>query len=86
MWSVASGALLLSLVGHSAAVRSLAFSPTCVFSASSDGLVKRFSLSSGEEIRSFDGHTSEITALTAGFDGKTVYSGDVGGTIIVHNV
>ena len=70
-------------LGH-LAVESVAFSPDGKFFASGggDNLVILWEISSGKEIRTFDGHDSQVVSLAFSPDGKYLFSAAVYDTAI----
>ncbi|HYT43166.1 MAG TPA: TIR domain-containing protein, partial [Methylomirabilota bacterium] len=78
-------ALLRTLKGHTDAVGSLAISPDgqAVVSASSDGTIKVWELSTGRLVRTLKGYTDAVRSLAISPDGQAVVSASSDGTIKV---
>jgi WD40 repeat protein len=77
LWDVASGQLQKSLEGHTAAVRSVAYSADGRFLAvgGDDGAVKLWDLAAGREPALLAGHRDRVAALAFSPDGRTLASG-----------
>ncbi|WP_414564908.1 MULTISPECIES: protein kinase domain-containing protein [unclassified Anabaena] len=85
----------LSLTGHLADVNSLAFQPqlqnsgsgkTIFASGSDDTTIKLWHLEKKRKIRTFEGHSDWIYAVTISQDGQTLVSGSKDNTIKVWNL
>jgi len=91
LWDVNTGTEIRNLVGHSAAVRSVAFSPDSHTLASGSGsnasiqgdLIKLWDVASGAEIRTLTGRNRYDGVLSVAFspDGLTLASGNYDNTI-----
>jgi WD40 repeat protein len=71
------------LNGHEGPVLSVAFAADGerLLSGGSDGTVRLWQTSEGEEVCCLQGHTDKVEAVTISADGKTAYSGSADGTI-----
>ncbi|MFP6669567.1 MAG: WD40 repeat domain-containing protein, partial [Pirellulales bacterium] len=82
---LATGNLLHSLMGHEAAVVSLAFSVdnTKIVSGSDDKTARVWNLADAEtpEVARFTGHTMAVTAVTFNTDGSQVLSGSADNSV-----
>lgn len=85
---VLSGAAERTLPGHSATVRSLAFSPDGAFLASGgdDSRVHLWDVASGELLRSYFGHIRAVYGMSFNPDGSLLATGSLDGTVQLHNV
>jgi WD40 repeat protein len=92
LWDAATGKEVRSFAGHSdwlgsldsgPDVFSLAFSPEgkTFVSASRDGTLKLWDTASGNLLRTFTGHTSEVRSVTFSTNGKLIVSGSLDGTM-----
>jgi WD40 repeat protein len=77
LWDAETGALLRTLIGHTGAVYSVAFSPggKRVLTGSSDFTAKLWDAETGQEIRSFLGHVGEVWSVAFSPDGTRVLTG-----------
>ena len=94
LWDAATGKEVRSSAGHSdwegplnsgPDVFSLAFSPEgkTFVSASRDGTLKLWDTASGNLLRSFTGHRSEVRSVTFSTNGKVIVSGSLDGTMML---
>jgi WD40 repeat protein len=77
IWNVADGSLVAELVEpHSDTAFDVAFSPDSAYLATSsaDKFVKVFKLSSGQHVRSFEGHTHHVLGVAWKRDARTLVS------------
>jgi WD40 repeat protein len=76
LWDTSSGQELLTLLGHSAPIRSLAFSADgqTLASGSEDGTVKLWDVDSGQELLTLSGHANTVTGLAFASDGQSLIS------------
>jgi WD40 repeat protein len=76
---VASGRVLLTLIGHTSAVYCVAFSPDGrrIATASSDRTVKIWDSGTGHEVLTLRGHTGGVTSVAFSPDGHRLVSGSV---------
>eukprot|EP00741_Cyanophora_paradoxa_P016113 tig00000042_g15554.t1 len=86
LWSVAEGTLLLSLEGHSSAVRSVAFSPDgrTLASGSEDHSIRLWSPTDGAALRKLDQpyySINDIYSVAFTWDSKTLVSGSGDGGV-----
>jgi len=81
-------ASLIAILEHANKVSSVAISPDGKILASGcyDGIIRIWSLHSGELLRSLFGHTSAVLSVTISPDGQTVASRSHGGTIRLWNL
>jgi WD40 repeat protein len=72
-----------TLVGHTSAVNSVAFSPDgkLLASGSDDNTIKLWDVATGQEVRTFEGHTDWVTSVAFSPDGKLLASGSWDNTI-----
>ncbi len=77
VWDVASGKLLLTYRGHSAAVYTLSWSPDGRFLASGSGdtTVQVWDAVTGKTVFTYHGHSIEVHALAWSPDGRRIVSG-----------
>jgi hypothetical protein len=77
VWSLATGACLRTLRGHSDSVQSVAVSPDgqYIVSASADQTIKVWSLASGACLRTLEGHTKMVQSVAVSADGQYIVSG-----------
>ena len=80
-----SPALVRALAGHARAVSSVAVSADgrLALSASVDGTVKVWDLTSGQERRTLAGHTDLVSSVAVSADGRLALSASVNGTVKV---
>jgi WD40 repeat protein len=85
VWDVATGRELLSLEGHTKAVRCVTFSPdgTLIASGSWGDTVKLWNATTGVHLLDLTGHTGAINSLAFRPDGKQLASGSADNTIRV---
>jgi WD40 repeat protein/serine/threonine protein kinase len=83
LWDPASHKVVLTLRGHSAGVRGVAFSADGrrLLSASDDKSVRLWDLDSGKELRRLEGHTASATAVAFSPDGRRALSGSEDKTV-----
>ena len=83
LWDPASGQCLGALVGHSAVVWSLAFSPdgTRLVSGSRDLTVKLWDTASGQEVLTLRGFASEVSGVAFSPDGSRLITTDLSGSV-----
>ena len=77
LWDCQTGKELLSFLGHSNYVTSVAFSPDgkWALSGSYDKTVRLWDCQTGKELRSFLGHSEHVTSVAFSPDGKWALSG-----------
>ena len=75
-----TGEILQELVGHSAEIRGVAFSPdgTRVISGSFDGTIRLWDVHSGDLLRTLWGHLEGVTSVSFRYDGRRVLSSSLG--------
>merc|ERR1711964_802817 len=83
LWEVASGSLRETLSGHTAPIKSVAYSRdgTTLASASDDGSIKLWHAETGLELRTLSGHSDIVFSVTYSPDGTTLASASDDGTI-----
>lgn len=83
LWDAASGALIVTLEGHTNQVRSVAFSPdgTRLASASRDNAVKLWDVEDGMLLATFQGHLDSVNGVAFSPDGAQLASGSSDHTI-----
>jgi WD40 repeat protein len=88
VWSVATGARLLSLQGHEHAVRTVAVSADGAFiaSAGEETRVLVWNAASGKLAKVLNGHSSFVNSVAFSADGKSVASGDAAGAVVLWNL
>merc|ERR1712096_487071 len=76
LWEVASGSLRETLSGHTAPIKSVAYSPdgTTLASASDDGSIKLWHAETGLELRTLSGHSDIVFSVAYSPDGTTLAS------------
>ena len=82
VWEAASGRELLTLKGHSGAVKSVAFSPDGqqIVTGSQDGTAKVWEAAKGKEPLTLKGHSDDIFSVAFSPDGQRIVSGSWDGT------
>lgn len=87
VWSMESGEAVHRFGAHTAAVRSLAFSPdgTQLLSASDDSTIILWDVVGGAFVRRYEGHTDTVWALSFNSDGSQFLSGSSDTSIILWN-
>jgi WD40 repeat protein len=88
LWDVATGSLVRTLTGHTAAVRSVAFSPDgrLLASGSHDHTIKLWDVATGSLVRTLTGHTSLVNSVAFSPDGRLLASGSHDHTIKLWDV
>jgi len=78
VWDAASGAEVLTMQGHAAKIRTIAWSPDGrrLASGSEDHCVKIWDAINGKELLTLDGHTGNVTAVVWSPDGRQLASAD----------
>merc|ERR1712096_101202 len=76
LWEVASGSLRKTLSGHTAPIKSVAYSPdgTTLASASDDGSIKLWHAETGLELKTLSGHSNIVFSVAYSPDGTTLAS------------
>ena len=71
------GKLIAKLSGHTRSVEDLVISPDgqFMYSCSSDTSIRKWDLSSLEEVAIFEGHQTSVYRMTASFDDDILWSG-----------
>jgi hypothetical protein len=87
VWDASSGKELLTLKGHSAPIRSVAFSPDGqrIVTGSEDRTARVWDASSGKDPLTFEGHTLEILFVAFSPDGQRIVTGSADQTATVWN-
>ena len=82
LWDAETGALLRTLIGHTRAINSVAFSPdgTRVLTGSTNKTATLWDAETGQEIRTFLVPTSDVTSMAFSPDGTRVLTGSSDGT------
>ena len=88
LWEVDKVRQLHQLEGHTAWVRSIAFTPDgkILASGSHDSNIKLWNIETGECLQTLTGHTSGIQSLAFNQDGTTVVSGSNDKTVRLWNI
>jgi WD40 repeat protein len=83
IWDPVSGRHLGTLLGHSAMVWAMEFTPdgTRLASASRDMTVKLWDTASGQEVLTLRGFPSEVCGITFSPDGRRLVTTDLGGSV-----
>ena len=78
---------IVPMLGHSALVTSVAFSPdgARVLSGSGDTTIKLWDAATGALIRTFEGHSAWVHSVAFSRDGTRVLSGSGDGTVRIWN-
>lgn len=94
IWNFQSGEILQTLQGHTAAVSSIAFNPTCpdvlncevgLVSGGFDNRVRLWNLQTGDA-ETLSGHVNPVTIVAFNPNGRTVTSGSYSGSLIEWNI
>ncbi len=82
LWDTATGRESRTMTGHTANIRSIAFSPDSRLLASSgyDAVVKLWDTATGREVMTLNGHSLSVNALAFSSDGKLLVSGSDDGS------
>ncbi len=82
LWDAASGRELRTLTGHTAGIRSTAFSPDgrLLASGGDDAVVKLWETATGRELATLNGHSLGVKAVAFSSDGKLLVSGSDDGS------
>jgi WD40 repeat protein len=91
IWETATGKLLHTLEGHTAAVSSVAFLPNTqpgkagnrVITGSLDNSAKLWDSVTGQEILTLKGHSQEVTCVNAAPSGRYLVTGSRDGTALL---
>ncbi|MCD4738844.1 MAG: hypothetical protein K8R89_06255 [Anaerolineae bacterium] len=85
---VLSATQVLTLTGHTAPVKAIAFSPDgkLIVSGSSDKTIRLWDVESGEPEFTLIGHTSDVTSLAFSSDGQYLISGSRDRTVRIWHV
>ena len=88
LWELDNIRQLVQLDGHTAWVRSLAFSPQgkILASGSRDRTIRIWNVESGECLQILTGHTSDVQSVAFSHDGNTLASGSNDKTIRLWNI
>ena len=83
LWDPTSGQCRATLVGHSAVVWSLAFSPdgTRIASGGRDLTVKLWDTASGQEVLTLRGFASDVSGVAFSPDGSRLVTTDLSGSV-----
>ncbi len=85
LWNISTGTAMLTMKGHTAAVRGLAFTPDghTAVTGSLDKSLILWDVANGQRVRTFTGHKGAILSVDMSPDGKTIVSGSEDKTLIV---
>ena len=85
MWDLEAGQCLITLEGHTGAVRGVAMAPDGqrMVSGSEDGTVRVWDLEAGQCLITLEGHTGAVRGVAMAPDGQRVVSGSEDGTVRV---
>jgi WD40 repeat protein len=88
IWSVATGACLHTLEGHTDVVSSAEYSPDGknIVSGSWDNTVKVWNAENGECLQTLEGHTNMVKSVKYSPDGKIIVSASRDSTVKIWNV
>ena len=83
LWHMSNGAPFLTLQGHTAVVRSIAFNPegNVLASGSDDRTVQLWDIHTGQCLHILQGHSNLVRAVAYSPDGRMLVSGSEDGTI-----
>ncbi|CAO3683639.1 unnamed protein product [Rhizopus stolonifer] len=83
VWSLETGQLLRTLIGHTREVRALQFDDAKLVTGAMDNALKIWNYHTGQCIRTLEGHTGGVLSLH--FDSRTMASGSTDHTVRVWN-
>ena len=87
LWNL-SGQSLITFSGHTASVKSVAFSPdgAQVLTGSDDNTARLWIAGTGQVLKSFAGHKSGVLSVAFSPDGKSILTGSQDGTAKLWNI